>query len=59
MIRVSLDLTAGTFSKVEEICRDKFQNKAQYLRMLIDTDMAKRVEGKKKEEEKIGEKREK
>ena len=50
MIRVSLDLTAGTFSKVEEICRDTFQNKAQYLRMLIDTDMAKRVEG-----EKIGE----
>lgn len=42
MIRVSLDLTAGTFLKVEEICRDEFQNKAQYLRKLLDKDLKER-----------------
>ena len=46
-IRISLDVSAGTFSKVEEICGEMFQNKASYLRQLIDQDIAKR----KREEE--------
>jgi hypothetical protein len=44
MTRISLDLTAGTFTKVEEVCRDEFQNKAQYLRMLISKDLKYRSE---------------
>jgi len=59
MTRISLDVSAGTFTKIEAICKEGFQNKAQYLRMLVDNDMAKRVKGEKKAEEKIGERIEK
>ena len=41
-VRISLDVTQGTFLKVEGICRDEFQNKAQYLRMLLDRDFEER-----------------
>jgi len=41
-IRVSLDLTFGTFTQVEALCKEGFQNKAQYLRMLVDNDLKRR-----------------
>lgn len=41
-IRVSLDLTLGTFTKAEAICKEGFQSKAQYLRMLVDKDLKER-----------------
>jgi hypothetical protein len=41
-IRISLDVSAGTFTKVEKVCRDEFQNKAQYLRMLVNNDLKER-----------------
>jgi hypothetical protein len=54
MTRISLDVSAGTFTKIEAICKERFQNKAQYLRMVVEQDIAKRPEGEKKGEEKIG-----
>jgi len=45
-IRLSLDLTYGTFTQVETVCKEEFRNKADYLRMLIEADLAKREEGR-------------
>jgi len=39
MTRISLDVSAGTFTKIEALCKEGFQNKAQYLRMLVDKDI--------------------
>lgn len=41
-IRISLDLTLGTFTQVETLCKAEFRNKADYLRMLIEDDLKKR-----------------
>lgn len=45
MIRISLDVTAGTFTQIETICREEFQSKSQYLRKLVSNDISER-EGK-------------
>ena len=39
-VRVSLDLTLGTFTQVEALCKSEFRNKADYLRMIIKDDLA-------------------
>lgn len=36
MPRISLDVTPGTFTKVDETCRQNHQKKSDYLRELID-----------------------
>ena len=41
-VRISLDLTQGTFTKVEELCKAEYRNKADYLRLLIDDDLERR-----------------
>ena len=41
-VRLSLDLSMGTFTKVEAICKSDFRSKADYLRMLIEKDFAER-----------------
>ena len=41
-IRLSLDLTLGTFSKLEEVCKEGYQNKAQFLRQLLDKEFEER-----------------
>ena len=46
MPRISLDVSAGTFSKIEGICKEEFRDKASYLRLLINGDVIKRGGGK-------------
>ena len=41
-VRISLDLTLGTFTQVEALCKEEFRNKADYLRMLIKDDLEER-----------------
>lgn len=41
-VRISLDVSAGTFTKISDICNDDFRDKASYLRMLINEDFIKR-----------------
>ena len=36
MPRISLDVTGGTFNKLEELCDEKFQNKAEVLRECLN-----------------------
>ena len=45
-IRISLDVSAGTFSRIKGICNDDFRDKASYLRMLLNEDFIKREKGK-------------
>lgn len=48
-IRISLDVTLGTFAQVETLCKAEFRNKADYLRMIIEDDLKKRKTKVKKE----------
>ena len=43
--RISLDISAGTFSRIEGICKGEFRDKAGYLRLLINEDFIKRERG--------------
>jgi len=40
MVRISLDVTQGTFDQIREACR--FQSKSDYLRELIDSDLVRK-----------------
>ena len=42
MPRISLDVSAGTFSQIVEICKGDFRDKAGYLRLLINDDFRER-----------------
>ena len=42
-IRISLDVSAGTFSRIKEICGEEYRDKASYLRMLLNEDFIKRA----------------
>ena len=44
--RISLDVSAGTFSKIDGISKEQFRDKAGYLRLLINEDFIKRGEAK-------------
>ena len=44
-VRISLDVTLGTFTQVEALCKEEYRNKADYLRLLIGADFKNR-EGK-------------
>jgi hypothetical protein len=46
MPRISLDVSAGTFSKIDGICKEEFRDKASYLRLLINGDVIKRGRAK-------------
>ena len=37
MPRISLDVTQGTFDRLEGLCNEKFQNKAEVLRECLNT----------------------
>lgn len=41
MPRISLDVTQGTFTKVDETCRQNHQKKSDFLRGLIDDNLKK------------------
>ncbi len=41
-VRISLDVTQGTFTQIEALCREEYRNKVDYLRMLVDNDLKER-----------------
>lgn len=38
IVRLSVDVSAGTFNKISEICEGEHRKKADYIRLLIDSD---------------------
>ena len=45
MPRISLDVTQGTFGRLDKICKEEFREKAGYLRLLINEDFVNREKG--------------
>ena len=42
MIRISLDVTEGTFNGISKICEEERRSKEGYLRLMIDGDFRER-----------------